>query len=141
MNITESKLKIVLDTNIFIAIIGKKSQFRWIFDQIISGQFTLCISNDILLEYQEILERKTNSEVAYNVIQFLTIHPFVIKTEIFYQFNLITEDEDDNKFVDCAIAANAICLVSNDKHFKILKTIEFPKVNLLTLSEFVQKFK
>lgn len=68
MNITELQLKIVLDTNIFIAIIGKKSPFRWIFDQIISGQLTLCVSNEILLEYQEILERKTNSEVLQRML-------------------------------------------------------------------------
>ncbi|MCK5524029.1 MAG: putative toxin-antitoxin system toxin component, PIN family [Thiomargarita sp.] len=134
-------LKIVLDTNILIAIIGRKSPFRWIFDQIIAGQLILCVSNEILLEYQEILERKTSQEVADNLIHFLTIHPFVVKTDIFYQFHLISEDEDDNKFVDCAIAANAVCLVSNDKHFKVLKTIKFPKVNLLTLPEFVQEFK
>ncbi|RKZ35138.1 MAG: nucleotide-binding protein [Gammaproteobacteria bacterium] len=118
-------LRIVLDTNILIAIIGRKSPFRWIFDQIIAGELILCVSNEILLEYQEIL----------------AIHPFVVKTEIFYQFHLISEDDDDNKFVDCAIAANAVCLVSNDKHFKVLKTIKFPKVNLLTLPEFVQEFK
>ena len=79
--------------------------------------------------------------MADNLSHFLAIHPFVVKTEIFYQFHLISEDEDDNKFVDCAIAANAVCLVSNDKHFKVLKTIKFPKVNLLTLPEFVQEFK
>lgn len=138
MNITEP-IKIVLDTNILIAIIGTKSPFRWIFDKIIAGKFILCISNEILFEYQEILERKTNQEVAYNLTQFLTIHPFVVKTEIFYQFQLISED--DNKFVDCAIAANAVCLVSNDKHFKVLKMVEFPKVNILTLAEFTQQFQ
>ncbi len=55
MNITEP-IKIVLDTNILIAIIGTKSPFRWIFDKIIAGKFILCISNEILFEYQEILE-------------------------------------------------------------------------------------
>jgi len=133
--------RIVLDTNILIAIIGKKSPFRWIFDQIIAGQLILCVSNEILLEYQEILAQKTNQEVANNLINFLTIHPFVIKTEIFYQFHLISQDDNDNKFVDCAIAANAVYLVSNDKHFTVLKTIEFPKVNWLTLPEFAQQFK
>ncbi|KHD06700.1 nucleotide-binding protein [Candidatus Thiomargarita nelsonii] len=133
--------KIVLDTNILIAIIGRKSPFRWIFDQIIAGKLVLCVSNEILLEYQEILERKTNPEVANNLINFLTVHPSVIKTDIFYQFRLISQDEDDNKFVDCAIAANAAYLVSNDKHFRVLKDIEFPKVKILTLPEFVQQFR
>ena len=38
----------------------------------------------------------------------------------YYHFNLITADPDDNKFVDCAIAANAHYIVSNDKHFNVL---------------------
>ncbi len=53
--------RIVLDTNILITIIGKKSPFRWIFDHIISGKLILCISNEILLEYQEILAIKSKS--------------------------------------------------------------------------------
>ena len=39
----------------------------------------------------------------------------------------------------CAIALNVVCLVSNDKHFQILKTIDFPKVKVLELQEFEEK--
>lgn len=134
-------LKIVLDTNILIAIISKKSPFRWIFDCIIEGKIILCVSNEILFEYQEILTRKTNAEVAENIVNFITVSPFTVKTDIFFNFNLIKEDADDNKFVDCAIASNAICLVSNDNHFQILKTIDFPQVIVLRLQEFEAKYK
>ncbi len=134
-------LKIVLDTNILIAIIGRNSPFRWIFDLIIEGKIILCISNEILFEYQEILAKKTSIEVAENVVNFITINPFTEKTEIFFNFGLIRKDADDNKFVDCAIATNAICLVSNDRHFQVLKTIDFPKVIVLKLAEFEAKYK
>jgi len=102
MNITA--LKVVLDTNILIAVIGKKSPFRWIFDCIIQGRIILCVSNDILFEYQEILAKKTSLEVAENVVNFIAINPYTVKTDIFFNFGLISEDPDDNKFVDCAIA-------------------------------------
>jgi len=134
-------LKIVLDTNILIAIIGKRSPFRWIFDCFIQGKIILCVSNEILFEYQEILTEKTSAEVAENVINFITVNPFTEKTEIFFNFGLITDDADDNKFVDCAIASNAICLVSNDKHFQVLKTLDFPKVMVFKLQEFEEKHK
>lgn len=101
-------LRIVLDTNILIAIISRKSPFRWVFDCIINGKIILCVSNEILFEYEEILSVKTSREVAENVINFITISPFTEKLEIFFKFGLIAEDEDDNKFVDCAIASNAI---------------------------------
>lgn len=134
-------LRLVIDTNIFIAIISKKSPFRWIFDCLIQGKIKLCISNEILFEYREILARKTNEEVAENVMEFLSVSLFVEKTEIYFNFRLISEDEDDNKFVDCAIAANAECLVSNDRHFRVLKTIDFPKITILKLKEFEEKYK
>lgn len=134
-------LKIVLDTNILIAVIGRQSPFRWIFDCVVEGKIILCISNEILLEYQEILAKKTSDEVAENIINFITVNPFTLKTEIFFNFNLISEDVSDNKFVDCAIASSAICLISNDHHFRVLKTVSFPKVVVLTLSEFEAKYK
>ena len=59
----------------------------------------------------------------------------------FYSFNLINEDEDDNKFADCAIAANATYLVSNDRHFEVLNQIDFPKVNWVTLADFKTQIK
>ena len=139
MNITA--LKLVIDTNIFIAIIGKKSPFRWIFDCIIQGKIILCVSNEILFEYRETLAKKTNEEVAENVIEFLAVSPFVHKIEIYFNFRLISDDTDDNKFADCAISANAACLVSNDKHFQVLKAINFPKLTVLKLQEFEEKYK
>ena len=134
-------LKIVIDTNILIAIIGKKSPFRWIFDCIIQGKIVVCVSDEILWEYQEILAQKNGTEVAENVINFLTISPFTEKVALFYHFHLIAADDDDNKFVDCAIASNALCLVSNDNHFSVLKTIDFPKVNVLTVEAFETMYK
>ncbi len=133
--------KIVLDTNVFISIIGHKSLNRWIFDKIISGEFVLCVTNEILLEYEEILERKTTVEIAHNISQFLVAFPFVQKSEIFFNWNLVFNDPDDNKFIDCAIASDAYCIVSNDKHLKPFKNLEFPPLRILTLEEFEARFQ
>lgn len=51
----------------------------------------------------------------------------------YFKWNLIIDNPDDNKFVDCAITK---FLVSNDKHFNILKEIDFPKVELIKAEEF-----
>jgi uncharacterized protein len=134
-------VKVVIDTNILIAIIPKKSPFRWIFDCLIEGDLVLCVSSEILLEYREILERKNGVAVAENVINFIVASPFTQKTEIYYNFHLIKQDEDDNKFVDCAISANAFCLGSDDNHFNVLKTVEFPIVNLLRLNDFEKEYR
>lgn len=134
-------MRIVLDTNILIAIIGRKSPFRWLFDRLIDGTISLCVTTEILLEYREILEQKNGPEVAENVVNFITVLPTTERVEVFYSFNLIQEDEDDWKFVDCAIAANAHYLVSNDGHFNVLDQINFPKVNWMKLADFETEFK
>ena len=46
-------------------------------------------------------------------------------------------DKDDNKFVDCAVSCNADYLVTNDRHFDILASIEFPKVITIKAKEFL----
>lgn len=134
-------LKLVIDTNVFITIIGRHSPYRWIFDRILSGEFILCISNEILLEYNEILERKTSVEVAENITQLLSIYPYVQHIAIYYKWNLMANDPDDNKYIDCAVSANAFCIVSNDNHFDILKGIEFPQVDIYRLNEFEHLIK
>ncbi len=130
----------VLDTNFFITIIGKQSQYRWIFDAIIEGRLILCVSKPILFEYEEILERKTSIEVAKNIVKFLTVHPFVEQYEIYYDWNLIEIDPDDNKFVDCAFASGSV-LVSSDGHFNKLLEIDFPKITLLSVGAFSDNYK
>ncbi|GAB3556981.1 hypothetical protein GCM10027577_45330 [Spirosoma fluminis] len=111
------------------------------FDSVIAGKVGLCVTTEILLEYREIMEQRNGVEVAENVINFITVMPTTERIEIYYAFNLITDDPDDNKFVDCAVAADAHYLVSNDSHFSALPHIDFPKISWLTLDEFTSEYK
>lgn len=131
-------MKIVLDTNVLLVSIPKKSPYRVIFDSLLNKKFELIISNDILSEYTEIIAQKANVTVATNISEMLLTLPNVQKQDVFYKWNLIDIDQDDNKFVDCAIAGNADYLVSNDKHFNSLKNMEFPKLSLLSIDEFME---
>ena len=54
----------------------------------------------------------------------------------YYNWNLISNDPDDNKFVDAAVSGNVDYLVTNDKHFNVLKEVEFPPLNVISLQEF-----
>lgn len=99
-------------------------------------EFEVSISNEILTEYDEIISNKYNQFVSKNVIRTLLTLPNVHQTEIYYNWNLISNDEDDNKFVDCFLASRVNIIVTNDKHFNILKKIEFPKFTVMTIDEF-----
>jgi len=65
----------------------------------------------------------------------------VRKIEAYYHWQLIKQDPDDNKFADCAIAANADYLVTNDKHFNVLKQIQFPKLTVITAQKWLDMVK
>lgn len=54
---------------------------------------------------------------------------------------MIKASEDDNKFVDCAIASNEIFIVTEDKHFKELENIPFPKVEIVGIDDFLKHLK
>jgi predicted nucleic acid-binding protein len=43
-------MKIVLDTNVLLVSIAKKSPYRVIFDSLLTNKFDLIVSNDILSE-------------------------------------------------------------------------------------------
>lgn len=107
---------------------SRKGQFYDIWKGLQEGKYILCVSTEIMLEYQEIIEQKMNASIANNIIQVLLNSRFVLVKEPYFRMGLIDKDKDDNKFVDCAVAAQAIFIVSNDKHYDVLKTIPFPKV-------------
>ncbi|MCB0266232.1 MAG: putative toxin-antitoxin system toxin component, PIN family [Calditrichaeota bacterium] len=131
-------MRVVLDTNVLLVSIPTKSMYRIIFNALIDGTIELALSNDILTEYHEIIAEKTNGVIAQNIGQLLVHLPNVFKTEIHYKWHLIKKDADDNKFVDCAIAGNADYLVTNDRHFRILSEIDFPKITVISINEFVE---
>ena len=99
------------------------------------------LSDEILSEYEEIIALKTNTLVAENVINAIADSKFVEFIDPQFKLNLIDADKDNNKFVDCAFAANATFIVSNDKHSDILATISFPKINVLKMNEFLKTLR
>jgi len=117
----KDKLRVVLDTNVLLVTISSRSKYYFIYEKLVEDKYDLFVTNGILMEYEEVISQKYNSPVAGNVIKSLLILPIVIKTPIYFNWNLINEDADDNKFVDCVINSNSHLLVTNDKHFLTLE--------------------
>ena len=87
---------IVLDTNCLLVCLASGSKFHVVWTAFLNEDYRLCISNEIITEYEEILGK--------------------------------------NKFVDCAIVADADYIVSNDKHFNVLKP--FPPIKVIDIEAF-----
>ena len=131
--------RIVLDTNCLIAALSRNSEFYPVWKNFQQGSYILCVTNEILEEYQEIIAQKTSEVVAENVINLLLKSENVMFVDSYFRLQLIESDVDDNKFVDCAFAADATYIVSDDKHFDILANISFPQILVLKLKEFLNR--
>ena len=99
----------------------------------------MCYTDEILNEYQEVLSYYYSETLAKYVIDAILNAHHAEAITVYYRWQLITADLDDNKFVDCAISANAVYIVSNDRHFNILRDIEFPKINVIDIDTFKKK--
>lgn len=131
--------RIVLDTNSLIQSIPPRSIYHAIWQSFLDGTNTLCVSTEILAEYEEILQRLTNVDTAQLVIELIVNNPHTLMFSPYYHFELITSDPDDNKFVDCAIVASAKYIVTEDHHYDVLKSCSFPKVDVIDLDSFLRE--
>ena len=130
-------MKVVIDTNILWVSISRKSKTHWVYENLLQGNFILCVTTDILEEYEEIIGQKMGEEVVESFMQTLIYLPNIEFITRYYEWNLLHDiDPDDDKFVDCAVAASFDYLATNDRHFNILNEIDFPNINLINLDEF-----
>lgn len=129
--------RIVLDTNCLLSSLPRKGKYYTVWQDFFAEKYVLCYTNEILTEYEEILTLKIGKEIAQNIIKAIITRKNTLKLDPHFQFHLIQKDEDDNKFVDCAIAANASFIVTEDHHYDILHSISFPKVAVIDLDTFI----
>lgn len=126
----------VIDTNSLLQILPRRSRYNYIWQDFLEERFTLCVSTEILNEYEEILSTHISPTVAENIISTIVNQENTLLITPYYYFGLILSDPDDNKFVDCAICANASYIVTEDRHFDILSRIDYPKVEVINLDKY-----
>lgn len=131
-------MTVVIDCNIFVMCLTSRSPYHIIYKALVQGKYNLAITSEILLEYEEIIHQKYGVSTATALIALLKELPNVNFHTAYYKWMLIHPDAYDNKYCDCAITGSANYLVSEDKHFQILKSIPFPKVTVLAIDDFVQ---
>ncbi len=134
------KARFVIDTNVFLVSLAPNFRLHWIFKCLLSGKYELCVTTEILNEYQEIITSRYGIDQTNSTLDFLLLLPNVIQVTPHFKWNLL-KDPDDNKFIDCAVAGNADFIITNDRDFNILKKLVFPPIEKLTSQEFEEKFK
>ena len=134
-------MKVVIDTNCLLSCIGKKSQYRNVFDAFLEKRITICINSEILLEYEELFNHFWGNEVTNNLLGLFESSDNFEQTVVYYNWELVDKDHDDNKFIDTYIASGADFLISNDSSITGLKNSGFPPLQIMTLQEFSNMLK
>jgi putative PIN family toxin of toxin-antitoxin system len=131
------KVKVVFDTNVWSAISMKKI----LKDEFLRAKenLTVYISKDIALETSRVLQYQRVNEVLRragirerDVLRVIASNSKMVETNM--KLHVINEDSEDNKVLECALAAGADIIVSGDKH--LLSLGKFRKTRILTPREF-----
>ncbi len=114
----DQRPRVVLDTNVLLQAIPTKSRFRPIMKAFEQNHFVLILSNENLLEYEELLKKLGGARAWPDFRALLAALPNnSILVSPSYRWQAIRRDPDDDKFVDAAVAGNAEWIVTEDSDF------------------------
>ncbi len=136
-------MKITVDTNILISGTFWKGASHEIINKAENKEIKLVLSKDILKEYCEVLNyeeiqnkiKDKNLEMKRSVEKIVSISIIVFPKE---KLNIVKEDPDDNKILECALEGNVNYIITQDNH--LLKLKEFRGIKILTPKEFLKIF-
>ena len=134
-------IKIILDTNVIVsAILGSKN-CRLILDFIVRANAVLCLSEEVLQEYENVinyprLKKIPNFSIEASLI-LLRLSDFSISYQVNQKFNFM-KDFPDNRFLELAATSSAQYLItgnSNDFTFK-----SFFETTIISPADFCTEF-
>lgn len=129
-------IRVVLDTNILISALVYGGNPRKVLEAVISGTIQMSVSEALIQETQEVLQRPQfglSIQFVQNTVAELTSLAEWVAPKKHHQ--LIKEDPSDNLVLDCAVAAEADYLVTGDSH--LLRLQKCGEVRIVTPQELV----
>ncbi|MFZ3073432.1 MAG: putative toxin-antitoxin system toxin component, PIN family [Thermodesulfobacteriota bacterium] len=132
-------MRVVIDTNVFVSSFFGGNPKK-IIDLWRKEKITLCLSKDILEEYVEVL-RRIGLEDEEELSELLNLFSkgfniaFTAKTP---EINLVEDDPDDDKFIECAVALKAKAVITGDKALGAVK--EYMGIKVLNPAQFLRSF-
>lgn len=81
----KNKLRLVIDTNILLVSVSRRSETHWIIEKFLNKEFDLCISNDVLSEYEEIMDTKLPPDFNKHVADILIFSRNTLKTVPYFK--------------------------------------------------------
>jgi putative PIN family toxin of toxin-antitoxin system len=106
---------------------------------LVKPELTIYISKEIIFELSKVLLYPRIAKILENagirekdVLRVISDDSKMVEPKI--KLHIIDKDEEDNKILECALAARADFIVSGDKH--LLELGKFRKTKILTPREF-----
>ena len=128
-------MKIVIDTNVVASAIFFGGKPRQLIDKLVNKEFEACVTKEIVAEYREtikfLLEKYPSKQVG-SPLEIIIGTMTVIETTSSID---VCRDPDDNKFIECAVDAKCLYIVSGDKD--LLTVEEYEDIRIMTVSEFL----
>lgn len=137
-------MTVVIDTNTVLQALAARNILRPLMEAWFNGRLTWAVSTEILLEYEEIITLRSGNVRWRNLTAMLDLVEELRATNLkfvspTYRFHLITADRDDDKFADCAIAAEAEWIITEDAHFNAMKGSGY-KPQPISPEDFIRRF-
>ncbi len=132
-------MNIVLDTNVFVSGIFWNGAPSEVLDLWQQQEITLCITPSILEEYirvGRILAKKYPTVAIEPFLELLARYSKIFDDLPLYE--PISRDPDDDKFIACALSANAKVIVSGDKD--LLDVKHYLDIEIVNPKSFLTKY-
>ncbi len=133
---------VCIDTNVLPGMFGRTAPLLPLRNGLLARRFTWALSTEILLEYEEIAARGMGAAAVEPLMQFIEFveqaRGVIRRVSPSFRFHLITGDADDDKFADCAIAAEADFIITEDQHFNVMRGSGY-KPQPVTPEEFIRR--
>ncbi len=136
-------MTVCVDTNVLIQARSKRHRYGVILDGFMFGLMDWAMSNRVVTEYREIIHGKAGMAAWSTLEAFIDLidrSGNVRWISPHYQFRIIGSDPDDNAFTDCAIAAHADYVITEDRDFAPLTNAGY-KPQPITPDEFIAKYQ
>lgn len=132
-----------IDTNAMLGMFGRAAPLMEMRHGLLAGKFRWALSNEILLEYEEVAAREMGAAGAGRMLDFIELagrsRGAILRVSPTFRFHLIAADADDDKFADCAIAAEADYLITEHCHFDALRGNGY-EPQPMTAGEFIRRY-
>ena len=133
-------MKLVLDANIFVSAFLYGGNPNEIVKRVSRGWDTLFISDKILAEANSVFRKRkfhlTEEKIEYYIRR---IKEIGIKIKVTASERVTTggcRDKTDDRYLECAVAANADYVISDDIHLRELK--EYRGIKIVNPAEYLE---